>query len=132
MPEDHATTIPDWLAAPLRELVSATFANGTWRVSTPVIAGSGNMVDVSVWEDGAGGFTVTDDGVALHLVWGAGWDEDAFRSIAEDRAQRYGAVFDGQDLTFRGVRADQLRGAIAAMANLTKEVVDATAERERK
>lgn len=113
-------------------LVSWHPLNGRYRVSMPVALCTGTLVDVSVWPEPDGSFMVTDDGIAHFEVVSGAFSERLFRSVAKTRCGSAGAVFDGGTMLFLRVSADQLRGAIIAMANLIKEVVDETIARSIK
>lgn len=113
----------------VRRLFSVDVLNGRWRISLPVVCCTGIRVDVTVWPEGGGdSFLVTDDGLASKEIENGFFSERSFQRIAKERCTRYGALFDGQTMLFMRVGSEQLHGAIIAMANLTKEVVDETVE----
>lgn len=91
---------------------------------------SGSASTVTVWPEGGGDtFMVSDDGGSLFEVMAGAFSGSIFRRVAKERCERYGAVFDGGSMIYLRVSAGKLRGAIVAMANLMKEVVDETIER---
>lgn len=116
------------LAAAVRDMVSIDMLNGRWRVGLPVVCCTGSRVDVTVFPEGGSTYLVTDDGVAFNEIASGFFSERSFARVARDRSERAGAAFDGHSLLFIRVSADQLRGALMAMANLVKEVVDLTIE----
>ncbi|SMP35346.1 hypothetical protein [Shimia sagamensis] len=112
------------------DMVRVSTINGRWRVQMPVASRFGSMVDVSVWPEGDGDtFLVSDDGAAYHAAATAAASNRIFTSVARSFCEKYGAIFDGGTMLFMRVSADRLKGAIVAMAALTKEVIDETLER---
>jgi hypothetical protein len=111
-------------------MVSASFVQGRFRVEMPVVLASGTAATVSVWQEGSGDtFMVSDDGSALFEIMAGAFSEPIFRRVAKEKSERYGAIFDGGSMLYLRVSGGRLRGAIIAMANLMKEVVDQTIER---
>ncbi len=114
----------------VRDMVTSTLIQGRFRVEMPVVMASGSSATVSVWPEGNGDtFMVSDDGCALFEITAGAFSEQIFRRVAVERCERYGAHFDGGSMLYLRVSAGRLRGAIVAMANLIKEVVDLTLER---
>ncbi len=114
----------------VRSMVSSTFVQGRFRVELPVVMASGSAATVTVWPEGTGDtFMVTDDGASLFEVMSGAFSERLFGRVAKERCERYGATFDGGTMLYLRVSSDRLRGAIVAMANLMKEVVDETIHR---
>lgn len=113
-------------------LVVLDTLNGRYRISMPVVTCSGSRVDVSVWPEPGGYFTVSDDGACLIETTVSDQSDRVFRSVAMALSARYGASLEASSLCIRHVSADRLRGAIVSMANLIKEVVDETVERMAK
>ena len=112
------------------EIVSVTDFNGRWRVQMPVHTRYGGGIDVSVWQEGDGTtFMVSDDGVAYGEVLTANASMRTFATVAKRSCDRVGASFDGASMLFIRVGAERLSGAIVAIANLVKEVVDETLEK---
>lgn len=72
---------------------------------------------------------VSDDGAAFMEVLSGAFSETVFRRLAREKCERYGAAFDGGTMLYLRVSKDKLRGAIVAMANLMREVVDDTIHR---
>jgi hypothetical protein len=111
----------------VRSMVSCRVVQGRFRVELPVILASGGAATVAVWPEGGGEtFLVSDDGGALFEVMAGAYSETVFRRVAKERCDRYGANFDGGSMLYLRVSEGRLRGAIVAMANLMKEVVDET------
>ncbi|WP_157791974.1 hypothetical protein [Pseudorhodobacter sp. MZDSW-24AT] len=111
-------------------MVSNTFVQGRFRIEMPVIMASGSASTVTVWPEGSGDtFMVSDEGVSLFEVMTGAFSEPVFRRVARERCEHYGAVFDGSAMIYLRVSGGRLRGAIIAMANLMKEVVDETIAR---
>lgn len=124
----------DGRAAAIREavdqLVSAHDFNGRVVIDMPLVTFGGNSVRVAVWpQDEGRTFIVSDDGMAFFEIDAAAFSHRTFRAVAGERSKVYGAKFDGHSMLFIEVSTDRLRGAIVAMANLVKDVVDETAER---
>lgn len=114
----------------VRSMVSSSFVQGRFRVEMPVIMASGSAASVTVWPEGNGDtFLVTDDGASLFEVMSGAFSESLFGRVAKERCERYGATFDGGTMLYLRVSSGRLRGAIVAMANLMKEVVDETIHR---
>lgn len=114
----------------VRSLVSSSFVLGRFRIQMPLILPSGSSVVVTIWPEGNGDtFMVTDDGVSLFEITGGAFSETLFGRVAKEFCSRYGASFDGGSMLYLRVGAGRLRGAIIAMANLIKEVVDETVGR---
>lgn len=114
----------------VRSLVSTSFVQGRFRIEMPVILPSGSAVTVTVWPEGSGEtFLVTDDGASLFEVTSGAFSERHFGRVAKERCERYGAIFDGSAMLYLRVSSGRLRGAILAMANLMREVVDETIHR---
>lgn len=114
----------------VRTMVSSSFVQGRFRIEMPVVMPSGSVATVTVWPEGAGEtFMVTDDGAALFEVVSGAFNERLFVRVAKERCGRLGAQFDGHSMLYIRVASDRLRGAIIAMANLMKEVVDETIQR---
>jgi len=114
----------------VRSLVSASFVQGRFRVDMPVIMPSGSATTVTVWPEGSGDtYMVTDDGASLFEITTGAFNERLFSRVAKERCERYGAIFDGHAMLYLRVSSGRLRGAIVAMANLMKEVVDETIRR---
>lgn len=114
----------------VRSMVSSTFVQGRYRIDMPLVMPSGSVTTVTVWpEGGADTFMVTDDGAALFEIVSGAFNETIFARVAKERCKNYGATFDGGSMFYLRVSADRLRGAIIAMANLMKEVVDETISR---
>lgn len=123
---DHAGRYPA-LDEAVRSLVSSSFVLGRYQIELPVIMPSGSAATVTVWPEGSGEtFMVTDDGGSLFEVESGGFSETIFKGVAKKRCARYGATFDGGAMFYLRVSFGRLRGAIVAMANLMKEVVDET------
>ena len=117
----------------VRSLVSSTFVQGRTRIHMPVVLATGSAAVVVVWPEGNGEtFMVSDDGGALFEIMAGAFNETTFRAVAKERSDRYGAAFDGATMLYLRVSSGRLRGAIIAMANLVKEVVDETIERSVK
>lgn len=110
-------------------LVVVDNANGRFRISLPIVTCSGSRVDVSVWPEPGGYFTVSDDGAAYLDLASSELAERTFRGVAAVAAARYGAALEGSSLCIRHVTPDGLRGAIITMGNLVKEAVDETIEK---
>jgi hypothetical protein len=111
----------------VRSIVSTSFVQGRFRINLPLVMPSGGMTTVTVWPEGAGDtFMVTDDGAALFEVQSGAFSEATFAGVARKSCSRYGATFDGGSMFYLRVSSGRLRGAIIAMANLMKEVVDET------
>lgn len=111
-------------------MVSSSFVQGRFRVELPLVMPSGSVTTVTVWPEGSGDtFMVTDDGASLFEVASGAFNETLFARVARERCERYGAQFDGGSMLYLRVSAGRLRGAIVAMANLMKEVVDETIHR---
>lgn len=119
----------DRVEAAVRSLVSCDFINGRYRVGLPVVSASGSRMDVSIWPDPDGRFTVTDDGAAFHELGGNIVAERIFSALAPMHAASYGIVFSGSAFKISAVSESRLRGALVAIANLSREVLDETAER---
>jgi hypothetical protein len=120
----------DALEEALRTMVSSKFVQGRFRVEMPVVMAGGSAATVTVWPEGNGEtFMVSDDGAALFEVMSGAFSETIFRRVAKEWCDRYGASFDGGSMLYLRVSRERLRGAIIAMANLMKEVVDVTIER---
>lgn len=114
----------------VRELCTSETLNGRYLVQMPVVTAFGSMVSVSVWPEGGGDtFLVSDDGLAYHEVTTAACNERIFSGVARARCQRYGADFDGCSMLFIRVEKQRLKGAVIAMASLTREVIDETLEK---
>lgn len=114
----------------VRSLVSGSFVQGRYRVELPLVMPSGSVTTVTIWPEGSGDtFMVTDDGASLFEVVSGAFSETLFARVARERSGRYGATFDGGAIFYLRVSAGRLRGAIVAMANLMKEVVDETVSR---
>ena len=114
----------------VRSMVSSTFVQGRFRVEMPVVMASGGCSTVTVWPEGnADSFMVSDDGGSLFEVMAGAFSESIFRKVAKNKCEQYGAIFDGASMIYLRVSGAKLRGAIVAMANLMKEVVDDTIER---
>jgi hypothetical protein len=114
----------------VRSMVSSSFVQGRFRVELPLVMPSGSVTTVTVWPEGSGDtFMVTDDGASLFEVASGAFNEMLFARVARERCERYGAQFDGGSMLYLRVSAGRLRGAIVAMANLMKEVVDETIHR---
>lgn len=114
----------------VRSLVSASFVQGRFRVDMPVVMPSGSAATVTVWPEGDGDtYMVTDDGASLFEIVAGAFSERLFGRVAKERCERYGAIYDGHAMLYLRVSSGQLRGAIVAMANLMKEVVDETIHR---
>lgn len=111
----------------VRSMVSSSFVQGRFRVDMPLVMPSGSVTTVTVWPEGAGDtFMVTDDGAALFEILSGAFNETTFARVASKNCARYGARFDGGSMLYLRVSSARLRGAIIAMANLMKEVVDET------
>ena len=96
----------------------------------PVVLPSGSCAAVTVWpEGGTETYLVTDDGASLFEVTSGAYSEHLFTRVARERSVRYGAGFNGSSMFYLRVTSDRLRGAIIAMANLMKEVVEETIHR---
>jgi len=114
----------------VRSMVSASFLQGRFRVEMPLMMPSGSVTTVTIWPEGSGeSFLVTDDGASLFEVTSGAFNEALFARVARERCERYGAIFDGGAMLYLRVSPGRLRGAIIAMANLMKEVVDETIQR---
>lgn len=114
----------------VRTMVSTTFVQGRFRIEMPLVMPSGSVTAVTVWPEGTGEtFMVTDDGASLFEVMSGAFSETLFARIAKERCESYGATFDGDSMLYIRVSSGRLRGAIIAMANLMKEVVDETIAR---
>lgn len=122
-------TIPGSLDDVVRDLCTSHLINGRQVIQMPVVTIYGSLINVSVWSEGGETFLVTDDGMAYHEVSTAAANERTFTSVAKAKCERYGAEFDGCSMLFLRVARDRLKGAIIAMASLTKEVIDETLER---
>lgn len=121
---------PSTLDEAVRSMVSSTFVQGRFRVEMPIVMASGSAATVTVWPEGGGDtFMVSDDGGSLFEVMSGAFSETIFRRVAKERSERYGANFDGGTMIYLRVSTGKLRGAIVAMANLMKEVVDETIHR---
>lgn len=128
----HGDTLARYpaLEEAVKTMVSGTFVQGRFQIEMPLVMPSGSVATVTVWPEGAGEtFMVTDDGAALFEVVSGAFSETLFARVAKDRCARYGATFDGGAMFYLRVSPDRLRGAIIAMANLMKEVVDETVHR---
>lgn len=114
----------------VRTMVSTSFVQGRFRVEMPLVMPSGSVTTVTVWPEGSGEtFMVTDDGTSLFEIASGAFSETLFARVARERCERYGATFDGDAMFYVRVSSGRLRGAIIAMANLMKEVVDETIHR---
>lgn len=113
----------------VRDLVSCDLLNGRFRIGLPVVSVSGSRMDVSVWPNPDGTFTVTDNAVALGELGGNPIAERIFNSIAAARAASYGIRVHRGAFAIERVSGDHLRGALVAVANLAKEVLDETNDR---
>lgn len=114
----------------VKSMVRSTFVQGRFRVEMPIVLPSGSVATVTVWPEGNGEtFMVTDDGASLFEVASGAFSESLFSRVARERCERYGATFDGDSMFYLRVSSGRLRGAIVAMANLIKEVVDETIHR---
>lgn len=114
----------------MRTMVSSTFVQGRHRIDMPLVMPSGSVTTVTVWpEGGAETFMVTDDGASLFEIASGAFSETIFARVAKERCKNYGATFDGGSMFYLRVSGGRLRGAIIAMANLMKEVVDETISR---
>lgn len=114
----------------VRSLVTTSLILGRYRIDMPLLMPSGSMTTVTVWPEGQGEtFMVTDDGAALFEIESGAFNERIFERVAKELCPKYGANFDKVAMFFLRVSADRLRGAIIAMANLMKEVVDETVQR---
>ena len=111
----------------VRALCAIDRINGRHVIQMPVSTASGSLISVTVWHDGDF-FMVTDDGMALHEILSAGASERVFSRIASERSRNYGAVFDGGMMLYIRVSKGHLKGAIIAMANLVRGVIDETIE----
>ncbi len=111
----------------VRSLFSVDHIAGRHIIQMPVSTSSGSLISVTVWHDGEL-FMVTDDGMALHETLSAGANEQAFSRIAAERSRNFGAIFDGGTMLYIRVSKARLKGAIIAMANLVREVIDETIE----
>lgn len=110
----------------VKSLVSATFVAGRFRIDLPIVMPSGSSTSITVWPEPGDSFMVTDDAAAWFEVTSSGFSEALFSRVAKELSQRYGATFDGESMFYLRVGPNRLRGAIIAMANLVKEVVDET------
>ena len=114
----------------VRALCSSETLNGRYLVQMPVVTAYGSMISVSIWPEGGGEtFIVSDDGLAYHEITTAMGSERTFSGVAKAKCDRYGAQFDGGSMLFLRVDKQRLRGAVIAMASLTKEVIDETLEK---
>ncbi|MES2845901.1 MAG: hypothetical protein V4747_12800 [Pseudomonadota bacterium] len=114
----------------VRSMVSATFVQGRFRIEMPIVLPSGSVATVTVCTEGSDdSFMVTDDGASLFEIASGAFSETLFTRVAKERCERYGASFDGAAMLYFRVSSGRLRGAIVAMANLMKEVVDETVHR---
>ncbi len=114
----------------VRSMVTSSLVLGRYRIDMPLLMPSGSMTTVTVWPEGQGEtFMVTDDGAALFEIESGAFTERIFQRVAKERCPKYGADFDNAAMFFLRVTPDRLRGAIIAMANLMKEVVDETIQR---
>jgi hypothetical protein len=111
----------------VRSMVSTSFVQGRFRIEMPVVMAGGSASTVTVWPEGNGDtYMVSDDGAVLFEIMSGAFSESIFRRVAYDKCARYGANFDGGSMIYLRVSSGKLRGAIVAMANLMKEVVDET------
>lgn len=115
--------------ASVGSLVSVDNLNGRYRVSLPILMPSGSLIDISVQREGGDTFLVSDDGAAFFDVAGYGVTRAAFTRLASEKADRAGAIFDGDAFFFLRVSHAQLRVAIIAIANLSADVAATVAER---
>lgn len=121
--------IDDRVEAAVRSLVSCDLINGRYRVGLPVVSASGSRMDVSIWPEPDGRFTVSDDGAAFHELGGNIVAERIFSALAPGHAASYGVTFSRAAFTINAVSEDRLRGALIAISNLSREVLDETTER---
>lgn len=114
----------------VRELCTSEMLNSRYLLQMPVVTAFGSAVSVSVWPEGGGEtFMVSDDGLAYHEITTAMGSERIFSRVAKAKSDRYGAQFDGCSMLFIRVNRERLKGAVIAMASLTKEVIDETIEK---
>lgn len=111
----------------VRSIVTTSLVLGRYRINMPLLMPSGSAATVTVWPEGQGEtFMVTDDAASLFEIESGAFSEMIFSRVAKERSPKYGASFDGASMFYLRVSGDRLRGAIIAMANLMKEVVDET------
>lgn len=114
----------------VRKLCTSEMLNSRYLLQMPVVTAFGSTVSVSVWPEGGGEtFMVSDDGLAYHEITTAMGSERIFSRVAKAKSDRYGARFDGCSMLFIRVNKERLKGAVIAMASLTKEVIDETIEK---
>ena len=114
----------------VRELCTSETLNGRYLLQMPVVTAFGSAVSVSIWPEGGGEtFMVSDDGLAYHEITTAMGSERIFSGVAKTKSDRYGAQFDGCSMLFIRVSKERLKGAVIAIASLTKEVIDETIEK---
>lgn len=113
------------------ELCSAEVLNGRYLIQMPVLTSIGSLVSVSIWPEGgdSSSFLVSDDGMALHEICTAMASERVFTRVAASKCRQAGAEFDGGSMLFMRVDRDRLKGAVVAMAALTRDVIDETIEK---
>ncbi len=114
----------------VRELCTSETLNGRYLLQMPIATAFGSTISVSIWPEGSEEtFMVSDDGLAYHEVTTAMGSERIFSRVAKAKSDRYGANFNGCSMLFIRVNKQRLKGAVIAMASLTKEVIDETIEK---
>jgi len=113
-----------------RDLLSVERRGNKHVVDMPVVTYGGSRVQVCVeMAVDAKHAVVSDDGMAMHQTDAAAIPYAMFARVAREKAMQHGARFDGGSVFFFEVPIDRVRGAIIAMAELIREVVNTACER---
>lgn len=123
----NAETYQEVVRAAAAQLVSLEHDKHGTYVRTPLQYADGSYVVVRV-DHGSGEFFVSDFGTGFESarVMGAG---ATYKRVARSISQSSGVGFDSQAFFVLTVSADQLPGAIAAVANCSQEAVNVTTMR---
>ena len=106
-----------------RGLSKASMLAGRAFIRTAVLFPSGSTVVVVIHDEGGGRFRVSDLGQGLEEADMLGI-APAFRSQAVEVAARSGISFDGHAFLLTGAVADQLVGAVMAVANASSRAFE--------
>jgi hypothetical protein len=104
-------------------LSKASMLAGRAFIRTAVLFPSGSTVVVVIHDEGGGKFRISDLGQGLEEADMLGISP-AFRSQATEVAARTGIVFDGHAFLLTGAVADQLVGAVMAVANASSRALE--------
>jgi hypothetical protein len=104
-------------------LSKASVVGGRAFIRTAVLFPSGSTVVVVIHDEGGGRFSVSDLGQGLEEADMLGISA-AFRTQATEIAARAGIAFDDHALVLTGAVADQLVGAVMAVANAASRALE--------